>query len=70
MVFVQIAMDYYGLILLNLRPIMKIKDIRMAFPKHEVKLSNSVIKIDRLMLALYLIVFAMFNTFYFIYYMA
>ena len=70
MIFLQTAMDYYGLVLLKLRPIVKIEDTGMASPKHDVKLSNSVIKIDRLMLAVYLIVFAMFNTFYFIYYMA
>ena len=68
MIFVQIAMDYYGLILLKLRPIMKVEDTEMAFPKHDAKLSNSVIKIDRLMLAVYLIVFVMFNAFYFITY--
>ena len=61
-------MDYYGLILLKLRPIMKVEETEMAFPKHDVKLSNSVIKIDRLMLAVYLIIFVIFNVFYFIIY--
>ena len=68
MIFVQIAMDYYGLILLKLRPIVKIEDTEMAFPSNDVKLSNSVIKIDRLMLAVYLIIFGIFNVFYFIIY--
>ena len=68
MVFVQIAMDYYGIILLKLRPIVKIEDTEMAFPSNDVKLSNSVIKIDRLMLAVYLIIFGIFNVFYFIIY--
>ena len=69
MIFVQIAMDYYGLILLKLRPIVKIEDTEMAaFPSNDVKLSNSVIKIDRLMLAVYLIIFVIFNVFYFIIY--
>ena len=70
MIFVQIAMDYYGFILWKLRPIMKMKieDTEMAFPKHDVKLSNSVIKTDGLMFVVYLIVFVMFNAFYFIIY--
>ena len=68
MVFVQIAMDYYGLILLKLRPIVKIEDTEMAFPCNDVNFSNSVIKIDRLMLAVYLIIFGIFNVFYFIIY--
>ena len=70
MIFVFIAMDYYGLILLKLRPIMKVEDTETAFPKHDAKLSNLVIKIDRLMLAVYLIVFVMFNILYFIIYLA
>ena len=61
-------MDYYGLILLKLRPIVKIEDTEMALPSNDVKLSNSVIKIDRLMLAVYLIIFGIFNVFYFIIY--
>ena len=48
MVFLQTAMDYYGLVLMKLRPITKIEDTEMASPKHDVKLSNSVIKNDRL----------------------
>ena len=47
---------------------MKIEDTEMAIPKHDVKLSNSVIKTDRLMFVVYLIVFVMFNAFYFIIY--
>ena len=70
MIFVQIAMDYYGFILWKLRPIMKMKieDTEMAFPSNDVNFSNSVIKIDRLMLAVYLIIFGIFNVFYFIIY--
>ena len=63
-------MDYYGFILWKLRPIMKMKieDTEMAFPSNDVNFSNSVIKIDRLMLAVYLIIFGIFNVFYFIIY--
>ena len=68
MVFVQIAMDYYGIILLKLRPIVKIEDTEKAFPRNDNKLSNAVTKIDRMMLALYLIIFLMFNFCYFIIY--
>ena len=45
---------YYGLILLKLRQIGKIEDAEKVFPKSDDKLSNLVIKIDRLMLTVYL----------------
>ena len=53
MVFLAMAMIYHGIILFILRKIKKIKDAEMAQNDSEDVLSNSIIKLDRLILVIY-----------------
>ena len=58
MTFIATGMLYYGLLLFKLRKILKIKDQKMASSvENEVQTSNSVIKLDRLMLVFYVLMF-------------
>ena len=70
MTFIALALMYYGLILFKLRTIMKIKDENWASKEHEkIQLSNSVIKFDRFMLIIYVLLFFLFNVYYFLNYL-
>ena len=68
MILVASALMYYGLILFKLRKILKIGDV--ANEKHVQQMTNSVIKMDHLMLVVYIIIFFLFNICYFIYYLS
>ena len=69
MIFLAIAMLYHGVILFILRKIKKIEDTKMAQNDNEdVLLSNSIIKLDRLIFVMYGISFAIFNAYYFLKY--
>ena len=62
-------MLYHGVILFILRKIKKIEDTKMAQNDNEdVLLSNSIIKLDRLIFVMYGISFAIFNAYYFLKY--
>ena len=64
-------MFYYGLILFNLRRIKKpkkITDVGMTSNENEEMLTNAIIKLDRLILFMYGIIFAAFNAYYFMKY--
>ena len=69
MTFIASGMMYYGLLLFKLRKIVKIKDAKMANVESEVQTSNSVIKLDRLMLVFYVLTFIIFNVYYFMKYL-
>ena len=69
MTFIASGMMYYGLLLFKLRKIVKIKDAKMANVESEVQTSNSVIKLDRLMLVFYVLTFIIFNIYYFMKYL-
>ena len=68
MILVASALMYYGLILFKLRKILKIGDV--ANEKHVQQMTTSVIKMDHLMLVVYIIIFFLFNVCYFIYYLS
>ena len=68
MVFLAMAMIYHGIILFILRKIKKIKDAVTAQNDSEDVLSNSIIKLDRLILVIYVNIFAVFNACYFMKY--
>ena len=61
MIFMAMAMLYYGLIIFKLRRFNKIEHENM-----KTKMSTTIIKLDRLMLAIYCIVFGVYNACYFI----
>ena len=69
MIFISMAMFYYGLILFMLRKIFKIKDAEKAAMRNDIRLNNAIIKCDRGMLVLYVIIFIIFNTSYFMKYL-
>ena len=62
MSFMAMAMLYYGLILFKLQRCSKIKDKEM----YGIKISETIVKLDRLMLVTYCIVFGIYNAGYFI----
>ena len=66
MIFIAMAMAYYGMILFMLRRIKNVHDSNIGVIPNEDKLSNSIIKGDRLMIVLYVITFIIFNLSYFI----
>ena len=69
MLFIAMVMLYYGFILFSLRRTLKIKDtVIIPSKENEIKLTNSVIKCDCLMLVLYGLIFIIFNTSYFLKY--
>ena len=69
MTFMATGMMYYGLLLFKLRKILKTEDQKMASSVgYEVQTSNSVIKLDRLMLVFYVLTFIIFNAYYFMKY--
>ena len=70
MIFIALAMMYYGLILFKLRKIFKVEaeDDEKSLNRHAIKISNSIIKVDRVMLIVYLILFILLNVCYFIIY--
>ena len=67
MIFIAMAMMYYGLILLKLRMnIMKVGDADSSGPEGNGKeLTISIIKWDLSMLIIYVIIFIIFNVCYF-----
>ena len=68
MIFIAMAMFYYGLILLMLRKFFKVEDAEKAGIRNDVQLNNAIIKYDRGMLVSYVIIFIIFNTIYFMRY--
>ena len=68
MVFIAMAIMYHGLILMILSRISKIGDAQMYLNGDENKLSNSIIRWDRSMFIIYVIIFALVNVAYFIHY--
>ena len=71
MTFIAMAMMYYGLILFNLRKITKkIRTVEGKKSNEDAEeLSNKIIKFDRLILIIYMIIFILFNVYYFIKYL-
>ena len=70
MIFIACAMLYYGIILFNLRKILKVADSANATNEKDIKLNNSIIRCDKIMLFFFLIIFFLFNAFYFIIYLS
>ena len=69
MIFIASAMLYYGLILFNLRKILKIENSGKTFMENnDIHLTNSIIRWDRFMLIFFLFIFKLFNASYFILY--
>ena len=68
MIFIAMAMFYYGLILFMLRKIFKIEDAEKAAMRNDIPLNNIIIKCDRGMLVLYVNIFIIFNVSYFMRY--
>ena len=72
MIFIALAMLYYGLILFKLRKFSKknkIGSTKKDSNEDMEELSDSIIKWDRLMLVIYVIIFILFNAYYFIKYL-
>ena len=70
MIQIAMALVYYGLILFKLRKILKISDAAKAGNEKNVQqMTNSIIKMDRLMVVAYIIIFFLFNVCYFISYL-
>ena len=71
MIFIACAMLYYGIILFNLRKIPKVADsANTTNIEKDIKLDISIIRSDRIMLFFFLIIFFLFNAFYFIIYLS
>ena len=71
MILIASALMYYGLILFKLRKILKISDAAKAGNEKNVQqMTNSIIKMDRLMVVAYMIILLLFNVCYFISYSA
>ena len=68
MSFMAMAMLYYGLILFKLRRCSKIEDNEMNYEENGNKVFNTIIKLDRIMLVTYCIVFVIYNAGYFMTY--
>ena len=64
MLFMAIAMLYYGLIIFKLRRFNKIEDEKMNYKENDIQVSNTILKLDRLMLVTYCIVFGIYNAGY------
>ena len=65
MIFIALAMMYYGLILFKLRNLKKIKDATLTSKANEYENANLIIRYDRFILAIYIMSFFLFNAFYF-----
>ena len=74
MTFISLAMLYYGLILFKLRKYLKenkkIVDTLATANQTQASEHNSVIRYDRMMFFVYLIIFLFFNTCYFFAYLS
>ena len=57
-------MLYYGLIIFKLRRFNKIEDEKMNYKENDIQVSNTILKLDRLMLVTYCIVFGIYNAGY------
>ena len=69
MVFMAIAVLYYGLIIFKLQRFNKIaEDEEMNCKKNTIKFSNTIRKWDRRMLVFYCIAFGFYNASYFMKY--
>ena len=71
-IFISMAMVYHGLILFNLRKITKkiqIDEKRPSRKEKDEELSNRIIRLDRLMLIVYITIFILFNVYYFMKYL-
>ena len=68
MIFIAMALFYYGLILFMLRKFFKVEDAEKSGIRNDVQLNNAIIKYDGGMLVLYVIIFIIFNTSYFMRY--
>ena len=69
-VFIAIAMFYYGLIIFKLQRFNKIEDEKKNSKENSAKVSNTILKWDRVMLLLYCIGFSLYNVTYFMNYYA
>ena len=67
-VFIAIAMLYYGLIIFKLQRFNKIEDEKRNSKENSAKVSNTILKWDRVMLVLYCIGFSFYNVAYFMNY--
>ena len=67
-VFIAIAMLYYGLIIFKLQRFNKIEDEKKNSKENSAKVSNTILKWDRVMLVLYCIGFSFYNVTYFMNY--
>ena len=63
-------MLYYGLILFNLRKILKIEDASKGSKENDIQRTNSIIRWDRFMLMIFVAIFFLFNICYFIKYLS
>ena len=61
-------MLHYGMIIFKLRRFNKIGDEEMNSKESDNKVSNTILKCDRLMLVIYCIVFGLYNAGYFMTY--
>ena len=68
MVFMAIAMLYYGLITFKLRRFNKIEDEKINSKENDIKVSNAILKLDRVMLVFYCLAFGFYNIGYFMKY--
>ena len=68
MLFMAMAMLHYGMIIFKLRRFNKIEDEKTNSKENDIKVSNTIIKWDRVMLILYCIVFGVYNAGYFMKY--
>ena len=69
MIFIAMAMMYYGLILFSMRKVLKIEDAAENYSnKKDIQVSNRVVKCDRFVFVSYVISFILFNSCYFMSY--
>ena len=69
MIFIAMAMMYYGLILFSMRKVLKIEDAAENYSnKKDIQVSNRVVKCDRFVFVTYVISFVLFNSCYFMSY--
>ena len=68
MVFMAMAMLYYGLIMFKLRRFNKIKNEEKNLKENDAILGNAILKWDRVMLVFYCSAFGLYNAGYFMKY--
>ena len=68
MIFISMAMMFYGLILFKLRKTSEEEEAVMNFNTKDILLSDLIIKWDRIIFIIYLTIFILFNASYFVIY--